>query len=252
MTVGSAAVLKSRRERRIGEDDVARPRKVISSGPKIGGGTAVGPSVGTGVAEPMAASLTLGCTDAEMVGEGLGMPATPSGPMKMSASSTTTIPVSASSRPISQGTACSAVVGRRRSPSRRGSQSSGSPSGSPSGSTVASPRDVVGSADSVSGLGSSAAGSASGSGCHLRLRPGLALGSGCHGLRLGSGLPGSGSRLGLGLGLDVGIRRRPVVADSPPIGVAIGVELAIRPARALVAEVAAHRRSLRLVTTLTT
>src|SRR4029079_8489997 len=78
-------------------------------------------------------ALPPGWTDPLACGLPVGSLATrPPGELKINASRTITMPASARMMPISHGTACSAVVGLRRLPSRFGSQESVGPeSGGP-------------------------------------------------------------------------------------------------------------------------
>ena len=139
----------------------------VTTGVGAGVGVAAGPEEtdGSGV------RATLGST----VGVGLAaLPSSASGPLKMRASSTTTIPARARTRPMSQGTACSAVVGRLRSPSSRRSH----PSSDPEKEVVGGEASVAGAspgAGSFSGAGSSSVPGSTASGAPSKAAPSKAV-----------------------------------------------------------------------------
>src|SRR5579859_3528305 len=130
----------------------------MSSAPYFGGGVGAGVAEAEGRGEELGEATGLGEARTEPDGP-VASDASPTGAkpplasVKMRASSTMTIPARARISPMSHGTACSAVVGRRRSPQRRVSQGWSTP-GTGTGSGESGSGEAA-SAPSASDAGSS-------------------------------------------------------------------------------------------------
>ena len=97
---------------------------MTSRAPYVGGGVGAAVAEADGVGDPLFETPALAGSEAAREGSRLGVGEAsvanpPLASVKMRASSTMIIPVRPRTSPMSHGTACSAVVGRRRSPQRR-------------------------------------------------------------------------------------------------------------------------------------